>query len=106
MLFSGDDAERPTATLSGGERVRTLLARLMLLQHNVLVLDEPTNHMDLEGVSAIRDSLESYKGTVLYVTHHRDLIEGVATKVILVEDGKCEVFTGGFAEYLKLRGRK
>ncbi len=106
MLFSGDDGERPTATLSGGERVRTLLARLMLMQHNVLVLDEPTNHMDLEGVSAIRDSLESYKGTVLYVTHHRDLIEGVATKVILVEDGKCEVFTGGFAEYLKLRGRK
>jgi ATPase subunit of ABC transporter with duplicated ATPase domains len=106
MLFSGDDAERPTATLSGGERVRTLLARLMLMQHNVLVLDEPTNHMDLEGVSAIRDSLEAYKGTVLYVTHHRDLIEGVATKVILLENGKCEVFTGGFEEYLKLRGRK
>ncbi len=106
MLFSGDDAERPTATLSGGERVRTLLARLMLLQFNVLVLDEPTNHMDLEGVSAIRDSLESYKGTVLYVTHHRDLIEGIATKVISIEDGKCEVFTGGFNEYLKLKGRK
>jgi ATPase subunit of ABC transporter with duplicated ATPase domains len=106
MLFSGDDAERPTATLSGGERVRTLLARLMLMQYNVLVLDEPTNHMDLEGVSAIRDSLEAYKGTVLYVTHHRDLIEGVATKVILLENGKCEVFTGGFEEYLKLRGRK
>ena len=106
LLFSGDDAERPTATLSGGERVRTLLARLMLLQFNVLVLDEPTNHMDLEGVSAIRDSLEAYKGTVLYVTHHRDLIEGIATKVIFIEDGKCEVFTGGFKEYLQLKGRK
>lgn len=106
LLFSGDDAERPTATLSGGERVRTLLARLMLLQFNVLVLDEPTNHMDLEGVSAIRDSLESYKGTVLYVTHHRDLIEGIATKVISIDDGKCEVFTGGFKEYLQLKGRK
>jgi ATP-binding cassette subfamily F protein 3 len=62
--------------------------------------------MDLEGVSAIRDALEAYKGTVVYVTHHRDLIEGVATKVVLVENGKCEVFTGGFEEYLKLRGRR
>ncbi len=106
MLFSGDDAERPTATLSGGERVRTLLARLMLMQHNVLVLDEPTNHMDLEGVSAIRDAIEAYKGTCLYVTHHRDLIEGVATKVLHIEDGKVEVYPGGFAEYIKTRGKR
>ena len=53
MLFSGEDGDKPTATLSGGERVRTLLARLMLLQHNVLILDEPTNHMDLEAISEI-----------------------------------------------------
>jgi ATPase subunit of ABC transporter with duplicated ATPase domains len=103
MLFSGEDAERPTATLSGGERVRTLLARLMLMQHNVLVMDEPTNHMDLEGVSAIRDAIESYKGTCIYVTHHRDLIEGVATKVVLVDNGRCEVYPGGYAEYAKAR---
>ena len=78
----------------------------MLLQHNVLVLDEPTNHMDLEAISALRDGIEAYKGTCIIVTHDRDLIETVATKLILVEDGKAEVYPGGFPEYLKAKGKK
>jgi ATP-binding cassette subfamily F protein 3 len=57
-------------------------------------------------VSAIRDAIEAYKGTCLYVTHHRDLIEGVATKVLHIEDGKVEVYPGGFAEYIKTRGKR
>ncbi len=104
MLFSGEDGDKPTATLSGGERVRTLLAKLMLLQHNVLVLDEPTNHMDLEAISALRDGIEAYQGTCIFVTHDRDLVETVANKIIAFDgSGKAEVYTGGFAEYLKAK---
>jgi ATPase subunit of ABC transporter with duplicated ATPase domains len=104
MLFSGEDGDKPTATLSGGERVRTLLAKLMLLQHNVLLLDEPTNHMDLEAISALRDGIEAYQGTCIFVTHDRDLVETVANKIIAFDGaGKAEVYTGGFAEYLKTR---
>lgn len=101
MLFSGDDGDKPTGTLSGGERVRTLLARLMLLRFNVLVLDEPTNHMDLEAISALRDGIEQYQGTILFVSHDRDLVESVANKLIVIENGKIQVFSGGYAEYLR-----
>ncbi|MFN7142978.1 MAG: ABC-F family ATP-binding cassette domain-containing protein [Myxococcota bacterium] len=102
MLFSGEDGDKPTATLSGGERVRTLLARLMLLQYNVLILDEPTNHMDLEAISALRDGIEAYQGTCIFVTHDRDLIETVANKILVLDgNGKVDVYTGGYAEYLK-----
>jgi ATPase subunit of ABC transporter with duplicated ATPase domains len=104
MLFSGEDGDKPTATLSGGERVRTLLARLMLLQFNVLLLDEPTNHMDLEAISALRDGVEAYQGTCIFVTHDRDLVETVANKIIVLDgDGKVDVYTGGYAEYLKMK---
>lgn len=103
MLFSGEDGDKPTGTLSGGERVRTILARLMLLKYNTLVLDEPTNHMDLESISALRDGIQDFKGTCLFVTHDRDLVESVANKLISIEPGKIEVFPGGFPEYLRAK---
>jgi len=83
--------------------VRTLLARLMLLKFNTLVLDEPTNHMDLEAISALRDGIQEYKGTCIFVTHDRDLVETVANKLVLVEPGRVEVFPGGFPEYLRAK---
>jgi ATPase subunit of ABC transporter with duplicated ATPase domains len=101
MLFSGEDGDKPTTTLSGGERVRAILARLMLLRHNTLILDEPTNHMDLEAISSLRDGIQSFAGTCIFVTHDRDLIEGVANKIISVEEGRIEVFPGGWPEYRK-----
>ncbi len=73
MLFSGEDGAKPTATLSGGEAARLIMCRLMLLEHNILVLDEPTDHLDLESISALKESIEKYEGTVFYVTHDRDL---------------------------------
>ncbi len=103
MLFSGEDGDKPTATLSGGERVRTILARLMLLKFNVLLMDEPTNHMDLEAISALRDGVESYQGTVIFVSHDRDLVETVANKLVVIEEGSVQVFNGGYSEYLKQR---
>ncbi len=106
MLFSGEDGDKPTATLSGGERVRGLLARLMLLKFNVLVLDEPTNHLDLEAISALRDGIESYQGTCIFVSHDRDLVETVANKIVYIEDGKVEVYSGGYPEYARARAKK
>jgi ATPase subunit of ABC transporter with duplicated ATPase domains len=106
MLFSGDDGDKPTATLSGGERVRSLLARLMLLRFNTLVMDEPTNHLDLEAISAMRDGIGAFNGTCIFVTHDRDLIETVANKIVAVEPGKAEVFPGGWPEYRKARGAR
>ena len=73
MLFSGEDGLKPTTTLSGGEAARLVLCKLILCQYNTLLLDEPTDHLDLESVSALREALEAFDGTVIYVTHDRDL---------------------------------
>ena len=81
MLFSGDDATKPTRALSGGETARLLFCRLMLQKPNVLVLDEPTNHLDLESINALNISLQKYEGTVLLVTHDHDVIDEVATRI-------------------------
>ena len=105
MLFSGDDGEKPTTTLSGGERVRAILSRLMLLRHNTLILDEPTNHMDLESISSLRDGISGFAGTCVFVTHDRDLVEGVANKIIAIEDGRIDVFPGGWSEYRRAKAK-
>ena len=103
LLFSGEDGDKPTATLSGGERVRGILARLMLMRHNTLVLDEPTNHLDLEAISALRDGIQSFAGTCIFVTHDRDLVEGVANKIIAVDHGRIDVYPGGWEEYRRAK---
>ncbi len=81
MLFSGDDALKPTRALSGGETARLIFCRLMLQKPNFLVLDEPTNHLDLESINALNIALQSYDGTVLLVTHDHDVIDEVATRI-------------------------
>ena len=100
MLFSGEDGGKPTATLSGGEAARLMMCKLILLQHNVLVLDEPTNHLDLESISALRDALESFDGTIFYVTHDRDLAS-VATRILAYpRPGELIDYPGDVDEYL------
>ena len=81
MLFSGEDALKPTDALSGGEAARLIFCRLMLQKPNVLVLDEPTNHLDLESINALNIALQKYEGTVLLVTHDHDVIDEVATRI-------------------------
>src|SRR5271154_6784225 len=100
MLFSGQDALKPTGALSGGEAARLLFCRLMLQKPNVLVLDEPTNHLDLESINALNISLQRYQGTVLLVTHDEDLIDEVATRIWHFE-GSHEItdFKGAYGEY-------
>jgi ATPase subunit of ABC transporter with duplicated ATPase domains len=100
MLFSGDDALKPTQALSGGENARLIFCRLMLQKPNVLVLDEPTNHLDLESINALNQALQKYLGTVLLVTHDYDVIDEVATRIWNFKAGKVEDFKGPYSEYL------
>lgn len=100
MLFGGDDAFKPVATLSGGETARLILAGMLLSEHNLLILDEPNNHLDLEAVSALGWGLNEYKGTVVVASHDRDLIATVATKIIAFEADGIHFFEGNLDEYL------
>mgnify|MGYP000852447321 FL=1 len=87
MLFKGEEGQKSTAVLSGGEAVRMMFARLMLTQPNVLVLDEPTNHLDLESIVALGEALMKYEGTAFVVTHDRNLIEPFANHLFVFEPG-------------------
>jgi ATPase subunit of ABC transporter with duplicated ATPase domains len=100
LLFSGDDVFKQVKSLSGGETARLILASLMLLDPNVLVFDEPNNHLDLEAVSALAWGLEEFKGTVVFSSHDRDLISKVATKIIAFEENRINTFMGPLEEYL------
>jgi ATPase subunit of ABC transporter with duplicated ATPase domains len=84
MLFSGDEATKKTKVLSGGERVRCMLARMMLSESNVLILDGPTNHLDLESITSVNQGLARFPGTVLFSSHDQQFIQTVATQVIEV----------------------
>jgi ATPase subunit of ABC transporter with duplicated ATPase domains len=101
MLFSGDDAFKKVATLSGGETARLIIAGMMLEEHNFIVMDEPNNHLDLEAVSALAWGLKDYKGTAIVVSHDRDLISQFATKIVAFEKDKIVVFDGSLEEYLE-----
>jgi ATPase subunit of ABC transporter with duplicated ATPase domains len=100
MLFSGDDALKPTRALSGGESARLIFCRLMLQKPNFLVLDEPTNHLDLESINALNISLQRYDGTVLLVTHDHDVIDEVATRIWHFHAGKIDDFKGPYEEFV------
>lgn len=100
MLFSGDDAFKPLAHLSGGETARLILGGMMLCNYNVLLFDEPNNHLDLEAVSALSWALEDFKGTVIVVSHDRDLINNATTKLFAFEKTGLKYFDGKLDEYL------
>lgn len=101
MLFSGDESLKMTEALSGGEAARLLMARMMMQKNPVLVLDEPTNHLDLEAVSALAEGLSQFPGTVFVVTHDRDLLSDVATRIISFKDGGIIDYPGPYEEYLQ-----
>ena len=103
MLFGGDDAFKHIKQLSGGETARLILGSMTLVDHNVIILDEPNNHLDLEAVSALGWSLDEYKGTVIAVSHDRDLISRFAKKIIAFTDRGIEVFDGTLDQYLQVK---
>jgi len=104
FLFAEAQARGPVSALSGGERARLLLARLMARDSNLLVLDEPTNDLDVETLDLLQELVDDYEGTVLVVSHDRDFIDRVATTTIAMEgDGRAVVYAGGWSDYLSQR---
>ena len=97
--FSGDEVQRRADTLSGGERARVALAMLMLSRANLLVLDEPTNHLDVESIETLEDAIERYDGTVMLVSHDRELLRALTTKLWILHERHVTEFAGGFAEW-------
>jgi ATP-binding cassette, subfamily F, member 3 len=106
FLFSGEDAEKPLAGLSGGERRRLSLAVLVHSGANVLILDEPTNHLDIESREALEDALRSFTGAVLLVSHDRALLDAVGTRTVAVERRALHSYEGGWPEYVRIRDER
>jgi ATPase subunit of ABC transporter with duplicated ATPase domains len=105
--FSGDEIEKKVRALSGGERSRLLLARMLLDPPNFLVLDEPTNHLDLATKEMLVEALRDFGGTMLFVSHDRMFLRGLATRVLELggEDG-TQVYPGSYVEYVARMGRE
>jgi ATPase subunit of ABC transporter with duplicated ATPase domains len=104
MLFKGEEGEKQTAALSGGETARLLFCKLMLQKPNILVLDEPTNHLDLEAINAVNIALQKFEGTVFLVTHDEDLLDEVATRIWHFSANGIEDHKGPYAEFLTANG--
>ena len=85
MLFSGDDVYKPVKVLSGGEKVRCMLSRMMLFGSNFLVLDQPTNHLDLESITAVNDGLTAFKGNIIFASHDHEFINTVANRIMEID---------------------
>jgi ATPase subunit of ABC transporter with duplicated ATPase domains len=105
LLFSGDEVKKPVDVLSGGEQSRMLFGRLMLLRPNVLVMDEPTNHLDMESIESLNTALEKFNGTLVFVSHDREFVSSLATRIIEIrQDGKIVDYRGSYDEYLASQG--
>lgn len=100
MLFRGEEALKPVNVLSGGERARLIVAKMLLEGGNVLALDEPTNHLDLESIEALNYALTQVEETVLFVSHDREFISSLATRIIEIEDGKVIDYPGTYSDFL------
>jgi ATP-binding cassette, subfamily F, member 3 len=106
FLFTGDDVDKPIRVLSGGERARVALARLLIKPGNLLLMDEPTNHLDLESSESLAESLRTYDGTLLFVSHNRSFVRKLATRIWDVAGGKVETYPGTLDEYMDSSRRR
>ncbi|NUW72448.1 ABC-F family ATPase [Vibrio mediterranei] len=104
MLFGQDDIKKSVKVLSGGEQGRMLLGKLMMHKPNMLLMDEPTNHMDMESIESLNLALENYKGTLFFVSHDRQFVSSIATRILEIKDNKISDFKGTYEEFLKARG--
>jgi ATP-binding cassette subfamily F protein 3 len=99
-MFSGDDVFKKLGVLSGGERNRYAMAKMLVSPSNMLLLDEPTNHLDLRAKDVLLDAIRNFTGTVLFVSHDRYFIDGLATRVFEVEDRRLHIYPGNYEDYL------
>ena len=105
LLFSGDEVRKPVNVISGGEQGRMLFGKLMLLHSNVLIMDEPTNHLDMESIESLNSGLEKFPGTLIFVSHDREFVSSLATRVFEVKgDGSIIDYLGGYEDYLASLG--
>jgi ATPase subunit of ABC transporter with duplicated ATPase domains len=105
LLFSGEETKKSVKVLSGGEKGRMIYGKLMLTKPNVLLMDEPTNHMDMETIESLQIGLEHYPGTLVFVSHDREFVGGLATRIVELRPGGGSVdFRGTYDEYLKAQG--
>ena len=105
LLFSGPEITKSVKVISGGEKGRMIWGKLMLGRHNVLALDEPTNHMDMESIESMQIALEKFKGTLIFVSHDREFVSGLANRILEVQmDGTINDFSGSYEEYLSNQG--
>ena len=104
MMFGGDLALKKVSVLSGGEKSRTLLAKILAHLSNLLLLDEPNNHLDMESIDALIESLQDFPGALLIVTHNERILRALATKLIVFHRGRVDVFNSGYDEFLEKIG--
>ena len=100
MLFAGEEATKKAKVLSGGEKVRCMLSRMMLYGSNVLVLDQPTNHLDLESITAVNNGLVDFKGVVLFASHDHEFVQTIPNRIMVLEDGKLTDRLGTYEDYI------
>ena len=105
LLFSGDEVRKPVRVISGGEQGRMIFGQLMLMKTNVLVMDEPTNHLDMESIESLNTALEKFKGTLIFVSHDREFVSSLATRILEIRmDGTIVDYPGNYEEYLASQG--
>ena len=104
LLFGGDDIKKSVKVLSGGEKGRMLYGKMMLARTNVMLMDEPTNHMDMESIEALNTALDKYKGTLFFVSHDREFVSSIATRIIEIKADGIVDFTGNYEDYLASQG--
>ena len=104
MLFSNDDVKKNVKVLSGGEKGRMLFGKLSLINPNVMLLDEPTNHLDMESIEALNLALENYPGTLIFVSHDREFVSSLATRIIDMQPSGLIDFHGNYEDYLRSQG--
>jgi len=104
LLFSQDDIKKPAKVLSGGEKGRMLFGKLMMQKPNILVMDEPTNHLDMESIESLNMALEMYPGTLVFVSHDREFVSSLATRVIEITPERIVDFSGNYEDYLRSKG--
>ncbi|HEX3076168.1 MAG TPA: ATP-binding cassette domain-containing protein [Lachnospiraceae bacterium] len=106
LLFSSDMLLKRAEVLSGGERIKLALAKLFVSNANVLILDEPTNFLDMPSIEALQRMLIDYEGTVIFVSHDRRFVKEVATQICILKDKKLQLYDGTFDEYLASESKK
>jgi len=104
LLFSQDDIKKPAKVLSGGEKGRMLFGKLMMQKPNILIMDEPTNHLDMESIESLNMALEMYPGTLVFVSHDREFVSSLATRVIEITPERVVDFSGNYEDYLRSKG--